>query len=186
MSQSPLVMMKPQTIKSNKKIKLEIGSGKGRFITMLAESDPESLYVAMERDVNIAYRILQKQEEHLLDNLLIILNDAEHLEDFFEPNSIDTIYLNFSDPWPKSRHHKRRLTHETYNRIYRKLLKKNGVIELRTDHEDFFNDSIDYFRLAGFIVYDIMYESNEIFNMSEYEIKKRNLGPIYSFKVVEP
>lgn len=178
--------MNPQIIKSEKKIKLEIGSGKGRFITMLAKHDPESLYIALEKDINVAYRLLQKQEELMLENLIIISYDALYLEHFFEPKSVDTIYLNFSDPWPKSRHHKRRLTHETFNKIYKKILKKDGVIELRTDHEDFFNDSIDYFRLAGFKVYDIMYESDEIFNMSEYEIKKRVLGPIYSFKVVEP
>ena len=179
---SSFVTKENNIIKADKPLHLEIGSGKGQFIYGLASLHQENDYVALEKDINVAYRIVQKQEEQPLNNLYIINDDALHLEKYFEKHSISTLYLNFSDPWPKTRHHKRRLTFPTFLKLYKQFLTKDGIIELRTDHLELFNDSIDYFESEGFIVTEISYDSPIGESISEYETKKRLLGPIYSLK----
>ena len=179
---SSFVTKENNIIKSDKPVHLEIGSGKGQFIYGLATLHQEHVYVALEKDINVAYRIVQKQEEQPLNNLYIINDDALHLEKYFEKHSISTLYLNFSDPWPKTRHHKRRLTFPTFLKLYKQFLTKDGIIELRTDHLELFNDSIGYFESEGFIITKISYDSPIGESISEYETKKRLLGPIYSLK----
>ncbi|MDD2575733.1 MAG: tRNA (guanosine(46)-N7)-methyltransferase TrmB [Acholeplasmataceae bacterium] len=179
---SSFVTKENNIIKSDKPVHLEIGSGKGQFIYGLATLHQEHVYVALEKDINVAYRIVQKQEEQPLNNLSIINDDALHLEKYFEFHSISTLYLNFSDPWPKTRHHKRRLTFPTFLKLYKQYLTKDGIIELRTDHLELFNDSIDYFESEGFIITELSYDSPVGESISEYETKKRLLGPIYSLK----
>ncbi len=179
---SSFVTKENNMIKADKPLHLEIGSGKGQFIYGLASLHQENDYVALEKDINVAYRIVQKQEEQPLNNLYIINDDALHLEKYFEKHSISTLYLNFSDPWPKTRHHKRRLTFPTFLKLYKQFLTKDGIIELRTDHLELFNDSIGYFESEGFIITKISYDSPIGESISEYETKKRLLGPIYSLK----
>ncbi len=179
---STYVTKENNIIKANKPLYLEIGSGKGQFIYGLATLHQDKLYVALEKDINVAYRIVQKQEEQALENLFIINDDALHLEKYFECHSISTIYLNFSDPWPKTRHHKRRLTFPTFLKLYKQYLTKDGIIEFRSDHLELFKDSIDYFESEGFIITEISYDSPVGESISEYETKKRLLGPIYSLK----
>lgn len=179
---SSFVTKENNMIKADKPLHLEIGSGKGQFIYGLASLHQENDYVAVEKDINVAYRIVQKQEEQPLNNLYIINDDALHLEKYFEKHSISTLYLNFSDPWPKTRHHKRRLTFPTFLKLYKQFLTKDGIIELRTDHLELFNDSIGYFESEGFIITKISYDSPIGESISEYETKKRLLGPIYSLK----
>ncbi|NLK12788.1 MAG: tRNA (guanosine(46)-N7)-methyltransferase TrmB [Candidatus Phytoplasma sp.] len=165
-------------LKNNHQLYVEVGSGKGHFITNLAKDHPEIQFVAIEKIDSVCYRIAQKKNEMKLDNLEIILGDAENLEIFFKKESIDHIFLNFIDPWPKARHHKRRLTYSTYLSKYQQLLKKDGRIQLRTDHLDLFNDSIEYIEE----VFDIVSEDRNLSEssyMTEYEIKKRKTGPIY-------
>lgn len=179
---SGFVTKENNIIKADKPLHLEIGSGKGQFIYGLASLHQENDYVALEKEINVAYRIVQKQEEQPLNNLYIINDDALHLEKYFEKHSISTLYLNFSDPWPKTRHHKRRLTFPTFLKLYKQFLTKDGIIELRTDYLELFNDSIGYFESEGFIVTEISYDSPIGESISEYETKKRLLGPIYSLK----
>ncbi|MGI6359644.1 MAG: tRNA (guanosine(46)-N7)-methyltransferase TrmB [Acholeplasmatales bacterium] len=180
MKSSPLVVNeKKKLIKSN--LYLELGAGKGDFIYKLAEANPNNYYVAVEKQSDIIYRILQKQEEHTLDNLSLLNMDVIEILDYFLPHTINTIYINFPDPWHKVRHHKRRLTYPSFLKMYKLLLIDCGKILIRTDHKDFFNDSLGYLESESF---KVTYSENakEIFNMSEYEMKKRPYGQIYSIE----
>ncbi len=164
--------------RSQKKSFLEIGSGKGLFITSMAKNNPENHYYAMEVNINVCYRILEKKKDLNLDNLTIILADADDLLAFFEPRSIDGLYLNFSDPWPKTRHHKRRLTYPLFMEKYLQILKDQSIIQFRTDHIELFDSSIEYMHQYVTIEnLDYNLEASEY--MTEYEMKKRKLGPIY-------
>ncbi|MFP4177874.1 MAG: tRNA (guanosine(46)-N7)-methyltransferase TrmB [Acholeplasmataceae bacterium] len=168
----------PVALPRNRRIALEIGSGKGRFITDIAEDDPDSLYIALEVNMNVCYRIVQKRDDKDLKNLIVILGDAKHLLEYFAEKTIDHIYLNFSDPWPKKRHHKRRLTAPSFLNVYRRILKRSGTLSLRTDHRDFFEDSL--IELHGmFRITNVDYDLKKGAYMTEYEEKKRAIGPIY-------
>jgi tRNA (guanine-N7-)-methyltransferase len=157
---------------------LEIGSGKGQFITSMAKDFPKIHFVAIEVNIDVCFRILEKKIQDQIDNLTIILGDAMHLESYFHPASVDAIYLNFSDPWPKAKHHKRRLTSELFLHLYLRILKPHGFIQFRTDHASFFEDSIQSLS-PYFEVVDIIKDLPETRYMTEYEVKKRTLGPIY-------
>ncbi len=178
---SPLILTEP-TIINAPIIHLEIGAGKGKFIIDKAIKYPDILFIAVEKYSTICLRILQKQEELKLKNLLIINEDAIILKDYLKSNTIDVIYLNFSDPWPKPRHHKKRLTSPNYLNLYKDFLKKDGKILFRTDHLDFFNDSISYLKEEGFSLNNIDYNSKELEIMSEYEILKRKTLKINSLE----
>ena len=168
-------------IPKNKKINLEIGSGKGQFITKLALDYPHEIFIAMEVNKYVIYRVLEKKLELKLDNLIIVLADAKYLETYFQDVLIDGLYLNFSDPWPKAKHHKRRLTYPSFLKLYLKILKKEAWIQFRTDHLDLFNDSLTYIE-PYFDLYDVTYDLEVSNYMTEYEEKKRHLGPIYQLK----
>lgn len=161
-------------------IYLEIGSGKGQFITQMAKDFPKIHFVAIEVNIDVCYRILEKKIQDQIDNLTIILGDAMHLESYFPPTSIDAIYLNFSDPWPKAKHHKRRLTSQLFLDLYRRILKPHGFIQFRTDHAALFEDSMTYMA-PYFEIEDVTKDLPASRYMTEYEVKKRDLGPIYQF-----
>jgi len=157
---------------------LEIGSGKGQFITKLANMNKNNLYIAMEVNINVCYRILEKKLDMNIDNLIIILDDANYLYEYFDNSSLDGIYLNFSDPWPKKKHHKRRLTNINFLNVYKDLLNKDSFIQFRTDHIELFNDSIEYMKQVFEIInIDNDLKPSEV--MTEYEEKKRLIGKIY-------
>ena len=174
------VIINPNIIKLDPKRKtyLEIGSGKGQFIAAKALNNPQELWIAMEMNINVCYRILEKKNELKLDNLMIILGDAEKLDLYFESSVLDGIFLNFSDPWPKKRHHKRRLTAPNFLSIYQNILKEDAFIQFRTDHTLFFQDSIETMEEV-FDIMDCNFDLPESTYMTEYEVKKRQLGPIY-------
>ena len=130
-------------------IRIEIGMGKGRFIMQMAELNPDVNYIGMERYDSVLYRALQKLEEHPLPNLRLLCEDATLLPDFFAPGELDRIYLNFSDPWPKDRHAKRRLTSHEFLARYNEVLKKDGVIEFKTDNVLLFDFSLEEIEIAG-------------------------------------
>lgn len=177
---SPLVVHEKKKLTHNN-LYLELGAGKGDFIYKLAQVNPNNHYIAVERQSDIIYRILQKQEAHTLDNLSLLNIDVREILDYITPHTVNVVYINFPDPWYKPRHHKRRLTYPTFLKMYKSLLKDCGKILIRTDHEEFFNDSLEYLESESF---KVTYSKNaeEIFNMSEYEIKKRPHGPIYSIE----
>lgn len=171
------VLVEPQKITSNKKIFLEIGSGKGQFITKLAADNPENLYIAVEKNINVCYRIVQKRDELQLKNLTIILDDSINLCNYFDKNTIEKIYLNFSDPWPKAKHHKRRLTYDSFLKNYLVLLKNNGELQIRTDHFTFFEDSLTYVD-KYFDIINVSYDHQMDDYYTEYEEKKSQHGKI--------
>ncbi len=162
-------------------IELEIGSGKGDFITSLARDHEDKHFIAIERNKYVCYRILEKKEKLSLHNLTIILGDAKDLETYLARKKVNIIYLNFSDPWPKKRHHKRRLTAHSFLPLYEQLLKEDGILQFRTDHLAFFNDSIETIS-STFDVYDISRNLPASDYMTEYEVKKRKIGSIYQLK----
>ncbi len=157
---------------------LEIGSGKGLFITSLAKDYPENFYIAMEVNINVCYRILEKKLELGIDNLLIILGNADDLLSYIKPQTISGLYLNFSDPWPKKKHHKRRLTAPSFMEKYIQVLKNDAFIQFRTDQIELFDSSIQYMHQYVKLE-EINYKLDSSNYMTEYEIKKRKIGPIY-------
>ena len=124
-------------------IYIEIGSGMGQFITTLAAQYPEINFVSMEREKSVMYKVLDKTKEMGLKNLKMICNDAIELNEYFKDKEISRIYLNFSDPWPKKRHAKRRLTYHTYLTLYKQILKDDGEIHFKTDNRGLFAFSIE-------------------------------------------
>ncbi len=174
------VIIKPQKLNIDNFF-LEIGAGKGDFITKLAMDNPNDTFVAVEMNINVCYRILEKKLTNNIDNLIIILADASNLLEYFNENKANTIYLNFSDPWPKPRHHKRRLTYFPFLDLYNNLLKKDGIIQFRTDHLNFFNDSLEYFE-AKYNIFDVNYQLEPSKYQTEYEVRKRLKGNIFQLK----
>lgn len=123
-------------------IRLEIGMGKGRFLMTLAAQHPEINFLGIEKYSSVLLRALQKMEETPLPNLRFIRMDAEYITDVFDKEEIDRIYLNFSDPWPKDRHAKRRLPSRQFLARYDEILKADGIIEFKTDNRDLFDFAV--------------------------------------------
>lgn len=128
---------------------MEIGMGKGQFIMQLAAAHPEVNYIGMERYDSVLYRALQKFNENPLPNLRFLCEDAARLPEFFTPGELAQIYLNFSDPWPKDRHAKRRLTSRQFLERYDAVLAPGGSIEFKTDNVGLFDFSLAEAETAG-------------------------------------
>lgn len=171
----------------DKPLYLEIGMGMGDFICDSAKENPDILYIGLEKDETCVARAIKKATEYELTNLRIMLLNAELLDEFFSNGSVDRIYLHFSDPWPKKRTHKRRLTYPTYLEKYKNILKDDGVIIFKTDNVDFFNDSLDYFKEANLNIDEIDYDYhhiNRIEPLTAYERKFKDQGkPINYIKL---
>lgn len=125
-----------------KPIELEIGCGKGKFIYEKAEANPEINYIGIEKFDSVIVRALEKSLVNPLNNLRLIRFDAQELDHVFKNNEISKVYLNFSDPWPKTRQAKRRLTSPKFLESYKKILKPNGSIHLKTDNYGLFEYSM--------------------------------------------
>lgn len=135
---------------TDKPLYIEIGMGMGDFICESAKMNPDIFYIGLERvDVCVA-RAVKKASDYKLDNFRVMLADATNLEELIDEKSIDVIYLHFSDPWPKKRQHKRRLTYITFLKKYEKVLKDDGYLILKTDNESFYDDSLEYFKESNF------------------------------------
>ena len=163
---------------NNNPIYIEIGMGKGNFIIENAKRYKNINYIGIEKYDSVIVRAIQKSNELELDNLKIIRMDAKNLCDIFD-KEVDTIYLNFSDPWPKDRHAKRRLTSPIFLSIYDKIFKDKKKIIMKTDNIGLFNYSIDSLINHG---YKITYKTNDLDCLSndnimtEYESKFYNKG----------
>lgn len=132
-----------ESFKNDLPVHIEIGMGKGKFIYALASENPNINYIGIERFDSIIVKALNKVMEKPLKNLMLLRTDAEDLDKIFKKESIDRIYLNFSDPWPKPRHTKRRLTFKTFLKLYQFLLIKKSEIHFKTDNLDLFEFSIE-------------------------------------------
>ncbi len=156
----------------NAQLHLEIGCGKGDFIVGNALKNPDICYVAVEREPNVILLAMEKAQAAGVQNVRFIDADAATLADVFEKDEVDRIYLNFSDPWPPKKRHKRRLTHENYLKVYDQFLKKDGEIHQKTDNTGLFEFSLCSFSQFGYILYDVTFDlhSTEFENiMTEYE-----------------
>lgn len=140
---------------NNAPVYLEIGCGKGRFIALRAAAFPEKNFIAVEGQSNVALRALQKAETCHFDNLRIFIDYVDDLGRYFEPGELAGIYLNFSDPWPKARHAKRRLTYREKLKNYRSVMSPEGTIEFKTDNDGLFAFTIDEIRNAGFSIWEM-------------------------------
>lgn len=161
-------------------IHIEVGSGMGRFITEMAKAHPEINYIGIERDKNVMIRIVEKAVEQNIRNLRLLTVDAEKLTEIFNEGEIDRIYLNFSDPWPKARHTKRRLTHENFLKVYETILDKDGEIHFKTDNQALFEYSIESMSHYGMKLKNInlnLHDNEPEDNIrTEYEDKFSNKG----------
>lgn len=131
---------------------LEIGCGKGDFATGFAARHPEVAFCAMERVLDVMMLAAEKAKRCGLDNLLFCSKNAELLPEYFADGEVDLLFLNFSDPWPKARHAKRRLTSPVFLELYRRILKPTGRIALKTDNASLFDYSLETLPAAGFAV----------------------------------
>ena len=134
---------------------LEVGIGRGSFLKKYAQRHPEWNFLGVETKEEVMLYGVQESAEEGLTNIRFIWQNAVDLQDFFAPGEIDRIYLNFSDPWPKKRHARRRLTYKTFLDMYRKVLRPGGEIHLKTDHEDMFAFSLNSFLENGWIVRNV-------------------------------
>ena len=156
-------------------IHIEVGMGKGRFITTLAQMNPDINYIGIEKYSSVLLRAVEKQDELRLSNLRFIRMDAENIGDVFAKGEVDRIYLNFSDPWPKDRHAKRRLTSRQFFERYNIILKKDGQVEFKTDNRPLFDFSVEEVKEAGWqlraVTYDLHNDAKlcEGNVMTEYE-----------------
>lgn len=167
---------------NNNPIHIEVGMGKGRFITTLAADNPDINYIGIEKYSSVLFRALEKMDELKLPNLYFIRMDAEDICEVFDTNEVSRIYLNFSDPWPKDRHAKRRLTSKEFFARYDRILIPSGRVEFKTDNNDLFDFSLEQIPEAGWktdaFTRDL--HNNEIMNegnvMTEYEEKFSSMG----------
>ena len=148
-----------------KNVMIEIGCGKGGFMLKLAEKNPETQYVAIEKISDVLLLAAEKIKKAELKNVKLLCADAETLSEYFEEGSVARIYLNFSDPWPRPKHAKRRLTAPKYLEIYKKLLAPDGAIYFKTDNRILFDYSLETLREAGFRLEKLTYDLHN----SEYE-----------------
>ena len=167
---------------------IEIGMGKGQFLYGMALAHPDINYLGIEKYSSVLLRAIQKMEAAPLPNLRFLRMDAEEICNVFAPGEIDRIYLNFSDPWPKDRHAKRRLPSRQFLARYDQILAKAGVIEFKTDNQGLFDFALEELEPAGWtprlVTRDLHSdpEASEGNIMTEYEEKFSAMGnPIYKY-----
>ena len=170
-------------------IHIEIGCGKGRFIETLSELNKDINYIAIEKFDSVLLRALEKVIDKDIPNLKLACLDASILDTYFSFGEVDRIYLNFSDPWPKSHHAKRRLTHENFLKVYDKVLSKDGEIFFMTDNRHLFEFSLESFNSYGLKMSHISLDLHNDLEKypdnieTEFEEKWSKLGPIYRVEV---
>ncbi|TFD98180.1 tRNA (guanosine(46)-N7)-methyltransferase TrmB [Jeotgalibacillus sp. R-1-5s-1] len=169
-------------------IHIEVGMGKGQFITGMAVQNPDVNYIGIELSESVAVVALDKMIEADVPNVKLLTINAEILADVFEPGEVDRVYLNFSDPWPKTRHEKRRLTFKKFLDLYKTVLPENGEIHFKTDNRGLFEYSLwsfsQYGMLLKYVSLDLHKSDFEGNIMTEYEEKFSAKGqPIYRCEV---
>lgn len=172
-------------------VHLEIGTGKGAFISGMGAQHPDIHFIGIERVKNVIVGALKKTLDAEVSNVRLLNVDAKDLRELFAPNEIDQIYLNFSDPWPKNRHEKRRLTYHTFLEQYEDVLKPNGVIVMKTDNQKLFEYSLASFSQFGCVIEEVSLDLHALDDplnvMTEYEEKFSEKGqPIYRCRVRFP
>ena len=159
---------------------VELGTGKGDFISQMAERCPETDFIGIEVQQDVIYTAARKVAEKELTNVRLLVFDICHIEEIFAPGEVDRFYINFCDTWPKKRHAKRRLTHVSFLGKYREILSRGGELHFKTDNRPLFDFSLEQFEKAGLAVRDVSYDlhgENRPDNiMTEYERKFSGFG----------
>ena len=180
-----------QTFKKEQPLHIEIGMGKGQFLLTLAAKNPQINYIGIERYSSVLLRAVEKFQELEADgkapaNIRFICMDANDLPTVFAPAEVSRIYLNFSDPWPKARHARRRLTSKEFFARYDRVLAADGTVEFKTDNRPLFDFSLEQVTEAGWTLnahtFDLHHDPvmNEGNVMTEYEQKFSSMGnPIH-------
>lgn len=166
---------------NDRPIRIEVGMGKGKFIMAMAALHPEINFIGIEKYSSILVRASRKMRDFEGDNVLFVRMDAENLTEVFGKDEVDEIYLNFSDPWPKDRHAKRRLTSTAFWARYDQILKADGRVIFKTDNRDLFDFSVEQVPEAGWklesVNYDLHHSPEAEGNvMTEYEEKFSAMG----------
>lgn len=166
-------------------IHIEIGCGKGQFISTLAKLNPDINYIAIEKFDSVLLRCLEKVIDSGLTNLKLCVMDAQMISNYFKQDEVKRIYLNFSDPWPKKHHAKRRLTSPLFLEQYKLILDKKGEIFFKTDNRGLFEYSLESISNNGFSISNISLDLHKDLEKypdnitTEFEDKWSKLGPIY-------
>ncbi|GAF39629.1 S-adenosylmethionine-dependent methyltransferase [Agrilactobacillus composti DSM 18527 = JCM 14202] len=190
------ILVRPETIKGHwqtrfeteQPLRIEIGSGKGQFIVEMAKALPQFNFIAVEVQEAAIAMILKKQVAAQLPNLQLLYANGADLGDYFAPDEVAQIYLNFSDPWPKTRHEKRRLTYQSFLRQYQTILQPQGKLAFKTDNLGLFEYSLvslsQFGLILDFVSLDLHHDPRVTFNIeTEYETKFATKGqPIYQLK----
>ena len=171
-------------------LRLEIGCGKGKFTVESAALEPGVLFVAVERVKEALVLAMEKALEMGLKNVFFLSVDAAELEQYFAPGEVDLMYLNFCDPWPRSKNAKRRLTYHTFLEKYRRVLRPGGEIHFKTDNEKLFQWSLEEFAQYGYPVKNVtddLHRNGVVGILTGYEEKFLALGtPIHRCEIIMP
>ena len=139
----------------SRKLFVELGTGKGDFITQIAERNPQINFVGLEVEATVVLTAARKVREKNLSNVRLFVFDVSNIAELFAAHEVDRLYINFCDPWPKKRHAKRRLTYVKFLELYRKILAPDGEIFFKTDNRPLFDFSLEQFAAAGMEVRDV-------------------------------
>lgn len=187
---SEYVILEPEKVRGNwqsvfgndNPIHIEVGSGKGAFITGMALQNPDINYIGIDIQVSVLSYALDKVIESQAPNVRLLLVDGSSLTNYFNDGEISLLYLNFSDPWPKTKHEKRRLTYKSFLDTYRQILPENGEIHFKTDNRGLFEYSLSSMSQYGMVLNHVWldlhasdYEGNV---MTEYEAKFSSMGQV--------
>ncbi|MBQ9333578.1 MAG: tRNA (guanosine(46)-N7)-methyltransferase TrmB [Lachnospiraceae bacterium] len=174
-------------------IYVEIGMGKGRFLMDNARTYPEINYIGIEKYSSVLLRGIQKLDEEPLGNVSLIRMEAEYIAEVFATGEVDRIYLNFSDPWPKDRHAKRRLPSREFLARYEQILKPGSMVEFKTDNRELFDFAVEEAEAAGWEMpvrtYDLHADEALMQGniMTEYEERFSSIGnPICKYIIIRP
>ncbi|WP_102345240.1 tRNA (guanosine(46)-N7)-methyltransferase TrmB [Bacillus sp. Marseille-P3661] len=171
---------KKEVFKNDNPIHIEIGMGKGTFLNEMARQHPDINFIGIEKYSSVIVSALELSLEYDQPNLRLLNIDALTLPEIFNKGEISQIYLNFSDPWPKNRHAKRRLSHSSFLNLYKKVLVDNGEIHMKTDNQGLFEFSLESFSEYGLLLQNIsldLHKSGIVGNvMTEYEEKFSRKG----------
>jgi len=188
MENQHIVIFKPEEKKGEWKdffgnenpLYVELGTGKGKFIVESSLKYPEINFIGIDSKYDVLYMALKKALDVEVKNLALLPLNAEYIENVFDKNEVSRLFINFSDPWPKARHAKRRLTNIRFLEKYKTFLKDGALIIFKTDNRPFFDYSIEQFKEANFEIIDITYDlasENDPENITtEYEMKFMEQG----------
>ncbi|MBR6377884.1 MAG: tRNA (guanosine(46)-N7)-methyltransferase TrmB [Oscillospiraceae bacterium] len=179
-----------QLLPEARALHLEIGCGKGKFTVEMAEQNPDVLFIAVERVKEALVLAMEKAISMGLKNVYFLSVDAAELDQLFAPGEADRIYLNFCDPWPRSKNAKRRLTYHTFLEKYRSVLRRDGEIHFKTDNAGLFAWSLEEFERYGYPVRNVtddLHRDGVVGVMTGYEEKFYALGtPIHRCEILMP